>query len=243
MLRAICIAFVLWPLLACAATAETTGSADFVARPMIGAARLTLPSHLIWQASPDGNGTYDVRLSLIVDLGSVLRNIRTLSAAALDKAKPCGDLFRVRDAAARLTGATTLGYDLRFHYAKRLCAGGMPMELPADVACSSTIALSATGSRVVVDIRGATAEPCAIDGTSPGLAKFASSRVFKAHTIDLAQQLPPEFRDVVVNVRSIAFDTPPALPRLRISGDGTMSDREFAEFVAKIDSVAHAMRR
>jgi hypothetical protein len=230
------IAFLLLPLLVCAAHAETDGSRDFVARPKVGAAHLTLPSHLTWQASPDADGTYHVRLSLVVDVGLVLRDIRALSAAALDKAKPCGDLLRVRDAAARLTGATTLGYDLRFHYAKRLCVNGTPMELPADVACSSTIALSAVGSRLIVDIRGANSEPCAIDGTSAGLAKFASSKVFKTHTIDLAQQLPPEFRGATVNVRSIAFDTPPSSPRLRISGDSTMSDQEFREFTSRINS-------
>ncbi len=235
MLRA--IAFLLLPLLVCAAHAETDGSRDFVARPKVGAAHLTLPSHLTWQASPDADGTYRVRLSLIVDVGSVLRDIRTLSAAALDKAKPCGDLLRVRDAAARLTSATTLGYDLRIHYAKRLCInGGAPMELPADIACSSIIALSVAGSRVIVDIRGANSEPCAIDGTSAALLKFASSKVFKTHTIDLAQQLPPEFRGATVNVRSIAFDTPPASPRLRISGDSTMSAQEFREFTSKINS-------
>jgi hypothetical protein len=142
----------------------------------------------------------------------------------------------VRRPAARLTGATTLGYDLRFHYAKRLCVNGTPMELPADVACSSTIALSAIGSRVMVDIRAVNAEPCAIDGTSAALAKFASSKVFKTHTIDLAQQLPPEFRGATVNVRSITFDTPPASPRLRISGDSTMTDQEFKEFTSRVNS-------
>jgi hypothetical protein len=224
------------------ATAQTEGSKDFVARPRVGAARLTLPSHLNWQASTGADGTYLVRLTLVVDVGSVVKNIRALSAAALDKAKPCGDLLRVRDAAARLTGASTLAYDLRFHYAKRLCAGGMPLELPADVNCSSIIALSAAGSLIVADIRGAASPPCSIEGTSPGIAKFASSKIFKPHTIDLAQQLPPEFRDISVNVRSITFDTPPASPRLRIAGDAAMSPQQFGAFAARLNAATRPHR-
>lgn len=222
-----------------AAAAATDGSKDFVARPKIGAAHLALPSHLSWQASTDATGAYLVRLSLVVDVASVLKNIRSLSADALDKAKKCGDLIRVSSAAARLTGASTLAYDLSFHYAKRICAGGIPMELPADINCSSIIALSATGSLLTADIRGAAASPCSIEGTSPGLAKFASSKIFKPHTIDLAQQLPPEFQGASVTVRSIAFDTPPASPRLRIAGDVAMTAQEFDAFTARVNSISH----
>ena len=234
---AACVAFLISMMFASVAQGQTDGTKDFIARPKIGAAHFTLPSHLSWQASPDADGTYLVSLSLIVDVGSVLKNIRALSASALNKAKPCGDLLRVSDAAARLTGASTLAYDLSFHFAKRICAGGMPLELPADIACSSVVALSAAGSLLTADVRGATVEPCSIEGTSPGLAKFASSKIFKRHTIDLAQQLPPEFQNISVNVRAIAFDTPPASPHLRIAGDATMSPQQFEAFTAKLDAV------
>jgi hypothetical protein len=98
------VAFLISMMFVSPAQAQTDGTKDFIARPKIGAAHLTLPSHLSWQASPDADGTYRVSLSLIVDVGSVLKNIRALSASALNKAKPCGDLLRVSDAAARLTG-------------------------------------------------------------------------------------------------------------------------------------------
>ena len=223
------------------ANADSEGSTNFVARPKIGAARLTLPSHLSWQATDTANGTHLVTLSLAVDVYSVLHDIRALSAAALDKAIPCGDLLKVRDASARLLGATTISYDLRFHYAKRLCAGGnIPLEIPADISCSSIIALSGAGAVVAADIRGATSEPCAIAGASPGLANFASKKVFKRHFLDLTQQLPPEFQGVTVNVRSIAFDIPPATPRLRITGDAAMSDQQFAAFTARARAVIRA---
>ena len=219
-----------------------TGARDFIARPKIGAARLSLPSRVTWQTTPTSDGTYLVALTLTVDATSVLRDIRALSAAALNKSKPCGDLIRVRDASAKLTGARTLAYDLSFHYAKRICVnGGLPLELPADVACASVIALSGSGSQLTVDIRGATSKPCSIDGASSGLAQFASKKVFKRHVLNLADQLPPEFRGVTVNLRSIAFETPS--PRLRITGESTMSEQEFRAFMARLNSITRSTSR
>jgi hypothetical protein len=168
----------------------------------------------------------------------VLRDVKALSAAALNKAKPCGDLFRVNDASAKLMSATTLAYDLSFHYAKRICApNNMSLDLPADVSCKSIIVLSGAGTQINVDIRGASRDPCSIDGSSAGLAQFASRKVFKRHVLDLTDQLPPEFSGVSINLKSIAFEAPS--PRLRITGESTMSESEFQAFTAKLTSLSH----
>lgn len=223
------------------ARAENEGTTSFVARPKIGAAHLTLPSQLTWQSASDDKGGHLVTLSLIVDVNSVLRDIRSLSAKALDKAKPCGDLLQVRNASAKLLGARTVAYDLSFHFAKRICTNNnMTLEIPADIACSSIIALSGTGAKLNVDIRGAKQQACSIDGNASNIAQFAAKKVFKRHTVDLTQQLPPEFQGVAVNVRSIAFDTSPSAPRLRITGDATMTDQQFAAFTAKARAVSRS---
>jgi hypothetical protein len=224
------------------AIADTSGARDFVARPKIGAARLSLPSRVIWQATPASNGTYLVSMTLMVDASSVLRDIKAISAAALNKSKPCGDLLRVSDASAKLMSATTLGYNLSFHYAKHICApNNMSLDLPADVSCQSIIVLSGAGTQITVDIRGASRDPCAIDGSSAGLAQFASRKVFKRHILDLTDQLPPEFSGVTIDLKSIAFETPS--PRLRVTGESTMSDQEFAAFTARLNSLHRSTNR
>lgn len=225
-----------------AAYAETSGSKSFIARPRIGAARPSLPAQITWQASPSGNGGHIVSLTLLVDASSVLRDIKALSSAALNKSKPCGDLLRVNDASAKLMNATTLAYDLSFHYAKRICAPqNMSLDIPADVSCQSLIVLSGAGTQIVVDIRGASRQPCTIDGASSGVAGFASKKVFKKHILDLADQLPPEFAGVAVNLKSLAFEIP--APRLRLIGEAVMSDQQFAAFTARLNSVSRSTNR
>ncbi|MBI1210591.1 MAG: hypothetical protein GC190_03950 [Alphaproteobacteria bacterium] len=225
-----------------AALAETSGSKAFVARPRIGAARPSLPSQVTWQASANGNGRHLVSLTLLVDASSILRNIKALSAAALNKSKPCGDLLRVKSASAKLISATALAYDLSFHYAKRVCApNNMSLDLPAEVSCKSIIVLSGAGTHVTVDIRGASRQPCLIDGAAGGVASFASRKVFKRHVLDLTDQLPPEFAGVDINLRSIAFEVPS--PRLRLIGEAVMSDKEFTAFTARLNSVRRSTNR
>jgi hypothetical protein len=222
-------------LAATPAFADISGSKSFVARPKIGAARPALPAQVTWDASASEGGNHHVALTLLVDATSVLRDIKELSAAALNKSKPCGDLLRVNDASAKLMTATTLAYNLSFHFAKRICApNNMSLDIPADVSCKSLIVLSGAGTQINVDIRGASHEPCSIDGQGGGVATFASKKVFKRHTLDLTDQLPPEFAGVEVNLKTIAFEAPS--PRLRLTGEATMSDKEFVAFVARVNA-------
>jgi len=242
MLRASFIAFVLLAVAATGAAADTSGSKNFIARPKIGAARPALPAQVTWQANSATDGEHLVTMTLVVDASSVLRNVKALTAAALNKSKPCGDTLRVHDASAKLMSPTTLAYNLSFHYSKKICApNNMSLELPAEVSCKSLIVLSGRGTQITVDIRGATREPCAIDGSTAGIAQFASKKVFKKHILDLTDQLPPEFSGVAINLKSIKFET--GTPRLRVTGESTMTDQQFQAFVARLNSIRHASSR
>jgi hypothetical protein len=117
----------------------------------------------------------------------------------------------------------------------------MSLELPADVSCKSLIVLSGRGTQITADIRGATREPCSIDGSSGGIAQFASKKVFKKHVLDLTEQLPPEFGGVTINLRSIKFET--GAPLLRVTGESTMTERQFEAFVARLNSVRRTGHR
>ncbi len=234
-------ALIIWVAVATPGT-RADGTRNFVARPTLGAAVLQLPSTVSWQTTPNPNGTYRVALTAEMDVRSVLANIKILSAKALDRSIPCGDVVKILGAAAKLTGATTVRYDLRFHYVKRVCAGSYPVELPADVSCSARIALSAARSIITIDVQGASAPPCRIEGAyqsvSDAVYAIVGIDIFKRHAIDLAQQLPPEFKGVTINIRSLAFDLPPAAAKLRVAGESTMSQAQFAEFMARIDAAA-----
>lgn len=225
-------------LLAAAFTAQTRadGVATLNLKPKVGALSLALPAHAQWQETTDSSGNYLVTLYLAVDLGSVLRNIKSLSAKGLDRSKPCSEVLKVLDAKAKLTAPTSLMYDLRLHYAKRICAGGLPMELPADIDCSANIDVSAAGSVITFDVRGARTPPCTIDGASPGIMSGASSKIFKKHVVDLADQLPPSFRGATINIRKVELDTPPALPRLQIVADSSMSPAQFKDLMIALKS-------
>jgi hypothetical protein len=218
------------------------GSKAFVMRPKFGAAQVNLPSTVSWQATANPNGSYRVALRAETDVRPVLANIRLLSAKALDRSPPCADAVKVLYAAAKLMGATTLRYDLRFHFVKRVCAGGYPVEMPADVTCAARIALSARRSIVVIDVQGATAPPCRIDGAyqvvSDAVYTVVGIDVFRRHAIDLARNLPPEFKGVTIDIKSLSFDLPPAAATLRIAGESTMSKAQFDQFMARIDAAA-----
>jgi len=62
--------------------------------------------------------------------------------------------------------------------------------------------------------------------------------VFQKHMVDLAKQLPPEFRGVTINIRSLAFDLPPAPARLRIAAESTMSKAQFTELMTRLEAAA-----
>ena len=228
--------------LALSHAAGADGSKSFVMRPKLGAAVLNLPSTVRWTTSANANGTYHVSLNAETDVRSILANIKTLSAKALDRSGPCSDTVKVLNAAAKLTGAATLRYDLRFHFVKRVCAASYPLELPADVDCRARIALTAKRSIVTVDVQGASAPPCKIQGAYQGVSEAVNALVgidvFKRHTIDLAQHLPPEFKGVSVDIGSLAFDLPPAAAKLRIAGESTMTKAQFAQFMARIDAAS-----
>lgn len=229
-------------LFALAVMVHADGARNFVARPTLGAARLELPSNIEWKSTIDKRGTYRVALSAVIDVSLVLKNIKTISSKALDRAPPCGDVVKISNATAKLTGATSLKYDLRFRFVKRVCAGTLPLELPADVSCSAKIALSAIRSIIAVDVRGAATPPCKIDGVyqsvSDAIYAIVGIDVFQMHLIDLAKQLPPEFRGVTINIRSLAFDLPPAPARLRVAAESTMSKVQFTELMARLEAVA-----
>jgi hypothetical protein len=218
------------------------GSKTFVARPQLGAAILELPSTVNWRTSAKPSGSFQVVLNAAIDVRSVLANIKTLSAKALDRSISCGDLVKILSAAAKLTSATAVRYDLSFHYVKRICAGYIPVEFAANVSCSAKIGLSAARSIITIDVQGARAPPCRIVGAyqsvSDAVYAMVGIDVFKRHRIDLAQQLPPEFKGVTISIRSLAFDLPPAPAMLRISGDSTMSAAQFKDFVARIEAAA-----
>jgi len=217
------------------------GSRAFVIRPKFGAAQVSLPSTVSWKTMPNPNGSYRVVLSAEADVRPILANIKLLSARALDRSPACADAVKVLNAAAKLTGATTLRYDLRFLFVKRVCAGSYPVEVPAEVTCAARIALSARRSVIVVDVHGATAPPCRVDGAyqmvSDAVYAAVGIDVFKRHAIDLARYLPPAFKGVTIDIKSLAFDLP-AGARLRIAGESTMSKAQFDQFMARIDAAA-----
>jgi hypothetical protein len=218
------------------------GTKAFVMRPTFGAAQVNLPSTVSWQTTANPNGTYRVVLRAESDVRPVLANIKTLSAKALDRSPPCADAVKVLNAAAKLMGARTLRYDLRFHFVKRVCAGTYPVEVPADVTCAARIALSAQRSIVVIDVQGATTPPCRIAGAyqmvNDAVYAVVGIDVFKRHAIDLARHLPPAFKGVTIDIKSLAFDLPPAPARLRITGESTMTKAQFDQFLARIDAAA-----
>jgi hypothetical protein len=233
---------VLLALVALPRAAKADGSKAFVARPVIGQAVLQLPSIVSWHAEPMRDGAYRVTLTAEMDLRPALRDIKTLSAKALDRSKPCEDAVKVLGAAARITGPKSVKYDLRFHFVKRVCAGSYPVELPADVSCSAKISLSAQRSIITVDVKGATEPPCTITGVyksvSDAVYAIVGIDVFKRHTIDLAAQLPPEFKGVTINIRSFAFARPPAAPKFHVSGESIMSQAQFADVMARLEKAA-----
>ena len=238
---AVQIAFVFWGLVL-GSPAHADGMKNFVARPKLGAATLDLPSKISWQTTTNAQGTYRVTLSAIIDVSSVFKNIKSLSAKALDRATPCGDVVKILNAAAKPTGATTIRYDVRFRFVKRVCAGNLPLELPADVDCTAKIALSAIRSVITVDVRGAVAPPCKIVGAYQGVSDAVYAvvgvDVFQKHMIDLAKQLPAEFRGVTIDIRSLAFDLPPAPARFRVAAESTMSKAQYTELMTRLEAVA-----
>ena len=242
MLQAILCLVIAAPQAPAWAETSSEGTKTFVARPKVGNAELNLPSTVSWQAAANPNGTYHVNVTAAVDAQSVLRDIKNLSAKALDRDIACGDAVKVRNAAAKLTGPRSLKYDLRFHYVKRACAGSYPVEFPADVTCSAKIAVSAQRAIVVVDVQGATNPPCRIEGlyqsVSDAIYALVGIDVFKRHAIDLTSLLPPEFKGVTINVRSIAIDQPPARAVARIAGEGNMSRAQFDTLIANLNAAA-----
>jgi len=223
-------------------TAWADGSKSFVMRPKLGAAVLRLPSTVTWKTDANPNGTYKVALDAETDVRSVLANIKTLSAKALNRAGKCSDTVKVLNAAAKLTGRTTLRYDLRFHFVKRVCAASYPLELPADVDCRANIALAARRSIVAIDVKGAANPPCKIEGAYQGVSEAVNTLVgvdvFKRHTIDLTKHLPPEFKGITIDIKSVAFDLPPAAAKLHIAGESIMTKAQFTQFMARLDAVA-----
>ena len=60
--------------------AHGDGVATITLKPKFGAISLALPARAEWQNTIDPSGNYLVTLSLAVDLGTVLRNVKSLSA-------------------------------------------------------------------------------------------------------------------------------------------------------------------
>jgi hypothetical protein len=216
------------------------GTMSFVARPKLGAAVFELPSTVRWRSSPMDDGRFRIEVDAAVNAARVLANVAQLSARAINKDIPCGDLIKVQSASAKLVGPRTMSYNLRFHYAKRLCVG-MTMQYPADVTCDARVTVGAAYSIVTVDVQGATAPPCRIAGTDPtvggAVTSLVGSNIFKRHVIDVAQMLPKEFQGVAIEIRAIAFDMPPASPVLHVQGDGAMTAQQLALLMTRMNGV------
>lgn len=213
------------------------GAKTFIARPKLGAAVFELPSAVRWRASAIDGARYRIELSADINASRVLANVPALSARALNRDKACDVLVRVKSASAKLTGPRSLTYDVRFHYAKRMCVG-MPLEYPADVSCNAKIAVAAQRSVVTIDVAGAKNPPCRIDGLSPGFSDSITAQfgqdIFKRHVIDAAKLLPKEFQGVTIDIRDLAID--PATAVLHIAGEGTMSEPQFAALMTRINA-------
>ena len=158
------------------------GSRAFVARPVFGAAVFNLPATVRWHTTAAPGG-YKVALDADVSVQSVLANIKQLSAKALDRNPPCADAVRVQGAAAKLIAVRALTYNLAFHFIKRVCAGSLPVELPADVTCAARIVLSATRAIITVDVQGVKTPPCVIVGAytsvSDAIMKLQKRNAFR----------------------------------------------------------------
>lgn len=219
------------------ASQPVEGSKTFIARPKLGAAVFELPSAIRWRASAIDGARYRIELSADINAATVLANVPALSARALNRDKACDVLVRVKSASAKLTGPRSLTYDVRFHYAKRMCVG-MPLEYPADVSCNAKIAVAAQRSVVTIDVAGAKNPPCRIDGLSPGFSDSITAQfgqdIFKRHVIDAAKLLPKEFQGVTIDIRTLSID--PATAVLHIAGEGTMSEPQFAALMTRINA-------
>jgi hypothetical protein len=211
------------------------GEKSFVARPKFGAAQFELPSAVRWRATPIDGGRYRIELAADVNAASVLANVPQLSARALNRDKECDHALRVKSAAAKLTGPRTLTYDVRFHYAKRICVG-MPLEYPADVTCNAKIAVAAQRAVVTIDVAGAASPACRIEGLSPAMSESITTQfgqnIFKRHILDAARLLPKEFQGVTIDIKSLAIDPKTAV--LNIAGEGTMTAPQYQAFLTRI---------
>jgi hypothetical protein len=223
-----------------AAAPAGEGAKTFVARPVFGAARFELPARVTWRSTQLKDGRYHVELGAEVDVRGVLANVKPLSARALDRDIQCNNRVRVQAAAARLLAPRALSYDVRFHYTKRVCAGGLPLELPAEVTCSARILLAAARAIVTIDVQGATAPPCRISGAATGVSDAITALVgidvFKRHTLDLAKLLPKEFQGVTIDIRTLGFDLPPKAAVLHIAGESTMSQAQHTTLMARLSA-------
>lgn len=215
----------------------TDGIKTFVARPKVGAAVFELPSTVRWRSAPAPGGGYQVMLTADINASTVLANVPRLSAGALNRDKACDHLVRVKSASAKLTGPRSLIYDVRFHYAKRLCVG-MPLEYPADISCRAKIAVAAERSLVTIDVQGATNPACSIDGLSPALSDSItaqmSASIFKRHAVDAARLLPKEFQGIPIDIQSVAIDLPPAAPILHVTGETKLNEPQYQAFLTRI---------
>jgi hypothetical protein len=114
----------------------------------------------------------------------------------------------------------------------------MPLEYPADVACTAKIAVAAQRAVITIDVTGATNPPCRIDGLSPGfndqITGLVGTDVFKRHIVDAARLLPKEFQGVTIDIRTLAIDPTTAI--LHIEGEGTMSAPQFAALMTRLNA-------
>lgn len=213
------------------------GSKSFTARPTFGEAVFELPSAVHWRSTPMADGRYRMEITADVNASAVLANVPQLSARALNRDIACDHAVKVKSAAAKLTGPRALTYDVRLNYTKRLCLG-LPMEYPADVACTAKIAVAAQRSVITVDVQGATTPPCRIAGLSPAFSEsvyaLVGGNVFKRHAIDVAKLLPREFQGVTVDIRTLAIDPKTAV--LHVGGEGIMTAPQLAALMTRIEA-------
>lgn len=237
---AVLLAAGLWGL-AGPVQAGDVGTKRFVARPVIGKARPVLASVVRWSSAPRPDGSVDVAIDAEADVQPVLADIRTLSALALDRNPPCKDNLKVTAASAKIIGPRALTYKAAFHYAKRLCAGGMPMDIPADISCVARIDLSAQQAVIVMDVKEGATPACTIAGAYQGMSQALVASVgrdvFKPHAVDLASLLPPAFKGVAISVTSIGFDQPPARAKFHLMGTSVMSPAQYQAFQKSLQQI------
>ena len=222
----------------CSATAASAhrrnGRLEFIARPNIGAARLSLPSQrelasLARRRTARRSGHADAhrrRHSVLRDVLALRRRAEQIKALRRHAAVS-------RRFGQAASSATTIAYDLELPSIQAsACHGGPSLDLPADIACSVDHHAVGQGATLTVDIRGATRSRA----RSTALGRHRSIRLEESVQDATCSTSPNNCRPSSrrrVSSASLAFDTPPARRVCASPARASMSDQQFQAFVAR----------